>query len=235
MANDFLVSKWRMWFSWFDHNKDGRISTEDSESVGESVAQCLAGWTTTTAVWALLPIAAEIPTSVQCLVIYFKLVLFPASSSIGLDWMLERNKFANLHHLNAQRKKVAVDTFSAWSNEYVMWGKSEITEAEFIECQRRAFETDKEEFGRRMRENEELVCNLMDMDSDGMITVEDHMIICKSTEHNDEAYYRKCFDVYSPDDGKVPVKTLVEFWTRYLTCDDDTKPDALVQFFKADI
>ncbi|XP_053374300.1 sarcoplasmic calcium-binding protein-like [Mercenaria mercenaria] len=151
------------------------------------------------------------------------------------DLETSRNKFANLHHLNAQRKKVAMDTFSAWWTEYLMWGKSEITEAEFIECQRRAFEIDKEEFGRRMLKNEEIVCNLMDTDGDGMITEEDHIIMFKSTEHNDEAVDRKWFDAYSPVDGKVPVKTVVDFWTQLLTCDDDTKPDALVKLFKAGI
>jgi hypothetical protein len=50
-----------------------------------------------------------------------------------------------------------------------MWGRSEIKEAAFIEYQRKAYESDKEMFVKRMWEIEELVCNLMDIDGDGMI------------------------------------------------------------------
>jgi Ca2+-binding EF-hand superfamily protein len=31
MANDFLISKWKMWYSWFDHDKDGNVNTADLE------------------------------------------------------------------------------------------------------------------------------------------------------------------------------------------------------------
>jgi hypothetical protein len=39
-----------------------------------------------------------------------------------------------------------------------MWGQSEITESEFIEYQRKAYESEKEMFVKQMWENEELVC-----------------------------------------------------------------------------
>ncbi|XP_053374299.1 sarcoplasmic calcium-binding protein-like [Mercenaria mercenaria] len=32
MANDYLVSKWRTWFGFFDHNKDGKVCYADMET-----------------------------------------------------------------------------------------------------------------------------------------------------------------------------------------------------------
>jgi hypothetical protein len=127
-----------------------------------------------------------------------------------------------------------MDTYTKWWSEYLMWGQSEITESEFVEYQRKAYESDKEMFVKRMWKNEELVCNLMDTDGDGMITEEDHIVMFKSTEHNDETIDRKWFQAYNPINGKVPVKTVVEFWSRLLTDEDSSKPDLLVQLFKTD-
>ena len=115
-----------------------------------------------------------------------------------------------------------------------MWGKSEITEAEFVECQRKAFEADKEMFIKRMWENQELVCNLMDTDGDGMITEQDHIVMFKSTQHNDEAFDRRWFKAYDPVDGQITVNKLVELWASLLTSEDSSNPDLLVHLFQAD-
>jgi Ca2+-binding EF-hand superfamily protein len=32
MANDYLISKWRNWFGFFDHNKDGKVCYADMET-----------------------------------------------------------------------------------------------------------------------------------------------------------------------------------------------------------
>lgn len=32
MANDYLVSKWKLWYSSFDVNKDGQVNFEDAEA-----------------------------------------------------------------------------------------------------------------------------------------------------------------------------------------------------------
>lgn len=32
MANEYLVSKWRTWFGFFDHNKDGKVCKADMET-----------------------------------------------------------------------------------------------------------------------------------------------------------------------------------------------------------
>ncbi|XP_053373651.1 sarcoplasmic calcium-binding protein-like [Mercenaria mercenaria] len=175
MANDFLVSKWKMWFSWFDHNKDGKVCREDLET--------------------------------------------------------SRNRFANLHHFEAERKKAAMATYTLWWGEYLMWGKSEITEAEFIENQNKAFEDSKEEFVERMNKNQDIVCNLLDTDGDGLITEEDLLIMFQSTEH-DETVGKRWFNAHDPVDGKVPVKKMADMWTQLLTEEDSSKPDALVKQFQ---
>ncbi|XP_045168980.2 sarcoplasmic calcium-binding protein-like [Mercenaria mercenaria] len=176
MANEYLISKWKMWFSWFDHNADGKVCAEDLERA--------------------------------------------------------REKYANLHHYDADRKKAAMDAYSAWWSEYLMFGKSEITEAEFIECQKKAFEADRTQFAKRIKKGQEAGYSLMDLDGDGMCTEEDCMIMLKSAEHNDDAVNQRWFDAHSVD-GKVPVKTSVDMWTHFLTCDDESKPDMIVQLFKS--
>jgi hypothetical protein len=94
-----------------------------------------------------------------------------------------------------------MDTYTKWWSEYLMCGQSEITEAEFVEYQRKAYESDKDMFVKRMWKNEELVCNLMDINGDGIITEKEQI---ESTENNDENVDRRWFN------GKVPVKTMVE-------------------------
>jgi hypothetical protein len=87
-----------------------------------------------------------------------------------------------------------VDTYTKWWNEYLMWGKSEITEAEFVEYQRKAYKSDKEMFVKRMWENEELVCNLVDLNGDGMITEQELIVLFESTDNNDENFDRRWFN-----------------------------------------
>ncbi|XP_060599516.1 sarcoplasmic calcium-binding protein-like [Ruditapes philippinarum] len=177
-ANNFLISKWKIWFSWFDHDKDCKVNAADLETA--------------------------------------------------------RNRFANLHHLTSKRRKVAVDTYTKWWGEYLMWGQSEITEAEFVEYQRKAYESDKEMFVKRMWENEELVCNLMDIDGDGMITEKEHIVMFESAEHNDENVDRRWFNDLNPVNRKISVKTMVEIFLRFLTCDDSFKPDLIVELYQTD-
>jgi hypothetical protein len=114
-----------------------------------------------------------------------------------------------------------------------MWGHSEITEAEFVEYQRKAYESDKEMFVKRMWEYEELVCNLMDLNGDGMITEQELIVMFESADHN-ENVDRRWFNDLNPVKGKVPVKTMVELWSRLLTNEDSSKPDLLEQLFQTD-
>jgi hypothetical protein len=54
--------------------------------------------------------------------------------------------------------------------------------SEFAHYQRKAPESTKEMFIKRMSENENLVCNLIDADVDGVISNNDHIDLFESTE-----------------------------------------------------
>lgn len=114
-----------------------------------------------------------------------------------------------------------------------MWGKSEITEDEFIESQKTAFETNKEKFKMRMQKNQDIVCDLLDTSRDGFITEEDYLIMFQSSGHCDDSVDRRWFNAHNPVEGKVAVKVMADMWTHFLTCEDSSASDVLVQQFEA--
>lgn len=144
-----------------------------------------------------------------------------------------RKKFANLHHFEDEQKKKALDTYTSWWREYLMWGKAEITEDEFIEFQNAAFKDNKEEFVKRMQKNHDIICDLVDTNRDGFITEEDFVIMYKSGGHADDSVDRRWFNAHNPVDGKIAVKVIVDLWTNFLTCEDSSAPDVLLEQFEA--
>lgn len=125
-----------------------------------------------------------------------------------------------------------MDSFTTWHGEYVLWGKKEITENEFVEMQNAAFKADKGKFIDRIQKCEEIICGFVDADHDGVVTEEDVVIIFKAEGHEDEAKDKVFFKEFDPVDGKVSLKKMIQCWTHYLTCEDSSLPDPVARGFE---
>lgn len=146
-----------------------------------------------------------------------------------------KEKLATLRNYDDKRRESAIEAYTTWWKEYVMWGKSEITKDEFIEHQKAAYEADKEAFYKRMLKNQKIVGSLLDEDGDGFIDEKDYVIIFKSAGHSDDVVNKQWFNAINPVDGKVAVNVNVATWTNFLTCDDSSKPDVFLQQFEAEL
>jgi Ca2+-binding EF-hand superfamily protein len=125
-----------------------------------------------------------------------------------------------------------MDQFGKWWSEYVLWGKSEMTESDFIELMSNAWKADKQKFIERMQTCMDMICNIVDTNKDGDISLEEFNIILKSAGHNDKSLDEKFFENYHPVDGKVPIKVISDSWVHFVTCEDSEKPDIVKVAFE---
>jgi Ca2+-binding EF-hand superfamily protein len=137
--------------------------------------------------------------------------------------------------MEGEEKRQAWDTFTKWWSEYVLWGKEEITEAEFIKKQNDAFKADKAKFIERARKCEEIICPFVDAAHHGFVTEDELLIIFKAGGHGNEELDKQFFAALEPVDGKIPMQKFIDMWTQYLTCDDKSKPDLVVKAFAGGI
>ncbi|XP_045169497.2 sarcoplasmic calcium-binding protein-like [Mercenaria mercenaria] len=176
MASDYLISKWKLWYTWFDINNDGKVDFEDAEA--------------------------------------------------------ERSKFSKLHHLSDEEKKSVMEEFGNWWKEYILWGQAEMTEPKFVELMNDAYKADKAKFLERMQTCFDKICNIVDTNNDGDISLEEFNIIMRSAGHKDKSLDEKFFENYKPVDGKVPIKVISDSWVQFTTCEDSTKHDLVKAAFE---
>ncbi|KAL4222846.1 hypothetical protein ACF0H5_018886 [Mactra antiquata] len=178
MANDYLVSKWKLWYTWFDINKDGKVDHDDVQS--------------------------------------------------------EKTKFAELSHLSEEDRVKVSDNWEKWWNEYIFWGKSSITEAEFVELMNNAFKENRENFQKRMQSCFEFVINeIVDNDKSGSISLDEFVLVFKSCGHNNTDLDKKFFDSYNPIDGAIPSKAMIDSWVVFTTSEDSSVSDIVKEAFES--
>jgi hypothetical protein len=136
-----------------------------------------------------------------------------------------RSRFSNLNHLSDAEKKTILNQFGKWWTECVLFGKSELTESDFIEGMSNKWETDKNVLRKMMYTCNNMIGNIVDTNNDGSITKEEFEVILKSGGHNNSPLDEKFFEDYHPIDGKVPISVMTDSWVTLLTLEDSTKPD----------
>jgi Ca2+-binding EF-hand superfamily protein len=136
-----------------------------------------------------------------------------------------RSRFSNLSHLSDDEKKTILNQFGKWWTECLLFGKSELTESDFIEVMSNKWESNSNVFVKMMYTCNDMIGNMVDTNNDGSITKEEFSVILKSGGHKNDPLDEKFFEDFHPIDGKVPIRVMTDSWVTFLTCEDSTKPD----------
>lgn len=178
MANEFLITKWKLWYKSLDVNHDGKISMEDVEE--------------------------------------------------------SRDKFSDLHHLNTEQGKAVKDNFQDWWDKYVFRGKTgDISEQEFVDSLNNAFKADKAKFAAEMDTCFNIFFDVIDTNKDRSISQDEFLIAFKAYGHEDVAKDNAFFSAYCPEDGLVPLRTIVDSWIDFAVSTDDKKNSIVKTAFEA--
>jgi len=180
MANEFLISKWKLWYTSLDVNHDGMISIADVEE--------------------------------------------------------SRNKFSDLHHLDAAKAQLVKDNFSKWWNEFVFRGSTgEISVEEFIKALDKDYTSDKAKFISEMSRCFNTFFDVIDTNKDRSISEEEFLIAFKAYGHENVAQDTKFFQAYNPVDGLVPLRQIVDSWIDFVSGDDASKPSIVKTAFESGV
>ncbi|XP_045168996.2 sarcoplasmic calcium-binding protein-like [Mercenaria mercenaria] len=145
------------------------------------------------------------------------------------DVQQEGETFAELSHVDAERRKeILADLHKLW-NEYIFRGKtSPINEEEFVEMNCHQYEDDKAKFQAGLRKcYTAFFSDIIDVCHEGFVTEEEFVNIMKAGGHENVAFHKKFFSFYKPDGGKVPQQFLIDSWVQFTTSDDSSQKDVV--------
>lgn len=151
--------------------------------------------------------------------------------SLTVCFIIRRKLFAEFSHLDDKQKSGVAKEFEKWWNEFILRGKSELSEEEFVNMQNEDFKSDKDGLKKRYQEYFTCVLNIADIHHEGCINKEEWMALMKAYGHNNLVADEKYFQAFCPEDDKVPVHKIVEAFTQFATCEDSTVPDITKQAF----
>ncbi|XP_045168939.2 sarcoplasmic calcium-binding protein-like [Mercenaria mercenaria] len=145
------------------------------------------------------------------------------------DEKQEEEAYVKLAHLEGKRKEEILETSHRLWNNFVFRGKpGPITEEEFIDMTNTEYKTDKAKFIADMRKDcaDDMSC--FDLKQQGFVTEEEFIMGCKAAGMENEKWNRDFFRSFNPTDGKVDVNVMIEDWVQFLTEDDSSKKDAIM-------
>ncbi|XP_045168078.2 sarcoplasmic calcium-binding protein-like [Mercenaria mercenaria] len=170
MANEHLISKWRLLFKALDVRHAGRISKEDIKQ--------------------------------------------------------EEQTFAELHNLDAERKKEMEEDMDELMKELLFRGRpGPITEQEFIDMNNSEYKADKENFVEKMQKCLAADFANMDVSGKGSLTEDEFIKAFRALGHENITLDKKFFESYHPVNGEVPLELLISSWVEFATSEDSSKQD----------
>ncbi|XP_045168946.2 sarcoplasmic calcium-binding protein-like [Mercenaria mercenaria] len=156
---------------------------------------------------------------------------------LSADVQQEGETFAELSHVDAEKKKEILANLHKLWNEYVFRGKTgPINEEEFVEMNSQQYEADKAKFQAGLRKcYTALFSDIIDVYHEGFVTEEEFVNIMKACGHENVALDKKFFSFYKPDGGKVPLQVLIDSWVQFTTSDDSSQKDVVKEALEAGI
>lgn len=138
----------------------------------------------------------------------------------------DEERYANLCHLDPDRKKEVVTALKKMTDEYYFRGKpGPITEQEFVDMNNEDFKTDKAKFVERMQKCFETEYTIFDLDGDGFISRDGFLKAYKGCGYENCERIEDLFNAYNPVDEKVPVKSIVDSWVLFATNEESSVKD----------
>lgn len=137
-----------------------------------------------------------------------------------------RNKFADLHHLEADKKKKVLENFGTWWEKYIFRGqKGDISQSDFLKQISADFQANKQKFHNDMKECISFIFEVIDTNRDRSISQEEFNIAFRAYGQDKIADDEKFFQAFNPKDGLVPLGVITDAWIDYVTNEDASKPN----------
>ncbi|XP_045168190.1 sarcoplasmic calcium-binding protein-like isoform X1 [Mercenaria mercenaria] len=147
-----------------------------------------------------------------------------------------RNKFSELHHLDADKKKMVMENFEKWWHKYVFRGETgEISEQKFVDTLSKEFMADKAKFCAKMQNCFDEIFDVIDTNKDRSISEDEFLIAFKAYGHENVALDTNFFKAYNPKDGLVPLRDIVTSWVDFATSTDSSKKSIVKEAFEAGV
>jgi Ca2+-binding EF-hand superfamily protein len=123
-----------------------------------------------------------------------------------------------------------------WWDEFIFRKRpGPITEQEFVEMQHADYKADKGKYAKWVETSSKTIFDVLDINHDGMINEEEFLIAFRSSGHENVQLDKDFFNSYEPDNGKVPVKKMVDTWVTFVTCEDSSQKDIIKDAFEAGV
>ncbi|XP_048756142.1 sarcoplasmic calcium-binding protein-like isoform X1 [Ostrea edulis] len=145
-----------------------------------------------------------------------------------------RNKFTNLHELVGDKATGVKVDFEKWWNTYIFRtgpGK-EISEDEFVDSLKAAYNKDKKGFKAEIQKCFDEIFDVIDTNKDRSIELDEFIYAFKAFGHENEELIRKAFALYKAPSGLVPLRDIVSEWVKFITEEDSSVSDIIMEAFK---
>jgi Ca2+-binding EF-hand superfamily protein len=141
--------------------------------------------------------------------------------------------FPKVEGLSEAEAKLAIKRIEKWWNMYILKGRKKISEPEFLKDLEKQYTHDKETFKSTYRACFYDITSVIDTDHTKSISLDNYVKAFKVWGHSNEMLLWKSFDLYKPDHGMIPIKEYSDDWANFITNDDPTKPDVVMETYKA--
>jgi predicted nucleic-acid-binding protein len=150
--------------------------------------------------------------------------------------MLSRRKFYKGHNnlKNAQLETIKGTLERRW-RRVMLDNRVSISLRDFISMFKERYESDKTTFTKMIIKVESTAVKAIDSNCDNMISKEEFIKDMDSSGRMDMANNSRFFFSFPGINGCVPVEVLLSSLVRFLTEDDQTKPDSIKTFLDSDI
>ncbi|XP_022309766.1 sarcoplasmic calcium-binding protein-like isoform X2 [Crassostrea virginica] len=147
-----------------------------------------------------------------------------------------RNKFTELHHLLGDKAdSVKADMKNWWTTYILTTPDQEISEEQFLSYLGGLYNTDKVAFKDRMQKCFDLMFDVIDTNKDRSIELSEFIFAWKAFGHENEELVSKAFKLFNAENGLVPLRDIVSAWVTFVTDDDSSKRDIVLEAFKSGV
>lgn len=140
--------------------------------------------------------------------------------------------FPKVEGLTAEEGRLAAKTIEHWWNTYILKGRNKVTEEDFINDLEEQYTEDKEKFKKTIRTLADEIIDVVDTDKTKQISLDNFVKVFKVWGHDNEALLRKSFELYKPQHGMVSIEEYTNDWVLFVTNEDPSKPDVVLNTYK---
>ncbi|XP_060076788.1 sarcoplasmic calcium-binding protein-like [Ylistrum balloti] len=145
-----------------------------------------------------------------------------------------RNKFTDLHQLVGDKSSGVKVDMEKWWNTYIFPSAgAEVSESDFLSFLGGQYSKDKAGFVKNMTDCFNTIFDVIDTNKDRSIDLNEFIYAFKAFGHENEDVVRKAFALFKPTDNTVPLRTVVDAWISFVTCEDESKADIIKKAFES--